>query len=140
MAERLERTIIGSGFSFLSRNPDYHENRQGIVTSISGGGVFVTLPNGIEARIPLRKMASGPTFVDDYDSICFLGSRTGFNIENELTPDNWKDMLRDDDDQPIQVITQLGDLITLEFSGWDHIDGRVEAIPVKINDRVIELE
>ncbi len=140
IAEKLERTIIGSGFSFLSRNPDYHENRQGIVTSISGGGVFVTLPNGIEARIPLRKMAGGPTFVDDYDSICFLGSRTGFEIENELTPDNWQDLLRDDADEPIQIITQLGDLITLEFSGWDHIDGRVEAIPVKINDRLIEFE
>lgn len=135
MAEKLERNIVGSGFSFLTRNPDYSENKQGIITSISGGGVFVTLPNGIEARIPLSQMTDGATFVDDYDSMCFLGSKGKFNLEEELTPQNWRELLQVDEDNPMQILAKLGDKMAITFIGWDHIDGRVTAAPVKIEER-----
>ncbi len=135
MAERLERNIVGSGFSFLTRNPDYSENKQGIITSISGGGVFVTLPNGIEARIPLSQMTDGATFVDDYDSMCFLGSKGKFNLEEEITPDNWRELLEVDEDNPMQILAKLGDKLAITFIGWDLIDGKVTAAPVKIIER-----
>ena len=38
-AEKLERTIIAVGFSFLSRNTSYTINKDGIVVSIFGGGI-----------------------------------------------------------------------------------------------------
>ncbi len=132
MAEKLERTITGAGFTFLARNPDYTENRMGIVTSISGGGVFITLPNGIEARIPLAKMAGGPTFVDEYESMCFLGSKSDYGIVDEITPENWKDYIDDDYDRPEKIIAKLGDKIAVEFTGWNHVEGRLEAMPIRI--------
>lgn len=134
IAEKLERIIVGAGFSFLTRNPNYSANKQGIITSISGGGVFVTLPNGIEARIPLSQMTEGATFVDDYDSMCFLGSKGKFNLEEELTPDNWRELLQVDEDHPMQILAQLGNKMSITFIGWDHIEGRVSAAPVNITD------
>ncbi|MCY3411073.1 MAG: VacB/RNase II family 3'-5' exoribonuclease [Candidatus Heimdallarchaeota archaeon] len=137
IAEKLERIIVGAGFSFLTRNPGYSENTQGIVTSVSGGGVFVTLPNGIEARIPLNQMTDGATFVDDYESMAFLGSKGKFNLEEEITPENWRELLQVDEDNPMQILAKLGDKMAIRFIGWDLIEGRVTAAPVKIEEREI---
>ncbi|MDH5400986.1 MAG: ribonuclease R [Candidatus Heimdallarchaeota archaeon] len=131
IAERLEKTIIGAGFSFLTRNKTYSDNKQGVVVSIFGGGVFVLLPNGIEARIPMSKLSDRPTFVDDYESMCFVGSRSDYNFNDKLTPTNWEDVLQKGD-EPIEVIVKLGDRIALEFISWNHVEGKVEAAPVTI--------
>jgi len=135
IAERLEKTIVGAGFSFLTRNPEYTDNNQGIVVSIFGGGVFVLLPNGIEARIPLSKMTDKPTFVDDYETMCFVGSRSDHNVRDEITPENWKELLKEGD-EPVEVITKIGDKVTVDFIGWNHVEGKVDAAPVRILERV----
>jgi exoribonuclease R len=133
LAAQLERLVVSAGFSFLAKNQSF-EQRLGIVSSISGGGVFVLLSNGIEARIPLSQMTSRPTFVDDHESMCFLGSRGKFDMQEELTPANYKDLLEHGDD-PIEVLVKLGDKIAIEFAKLDHVEGKVEARPVKIYPR-----
>ena len=129
IAEKLERTIIGSGFSLLTRNPTYTENRQGMVASIAGGGIFVLLPNAIEARIALSKMTGRPTFVDEYGSMCFIGFKSVDNLAEEVTPDNWRELL-EGEEEPVEIIAKLGDKIAVDFVSWDHIEGKVGAIPI----------
>ena len=107
-AEKLERTIIAVGFSFLSRNTSYTINKDGIVVSIFGGGVFVLLPNGIEARIPLSNL----------------------DMEQQITPHNWRELLSEGN-EPIEVIAKIGDRIAIEFKKWNHIEGKVEASPIR---------
>jgi len=129
-AEKLERTIIAVGFSFLSRNTSYTINKDGIVVSIFGGGVFVLLPNGIEARIPLSNLVDKPTFIDDFETMCFVGSRSNFDMEQQITPHNWRELLSEGD-EPIEVIAKIGDRIAIEFKRWNHIEGKVEASPIR---------
>ncbi|MHA2502693.1 MAG: RNB domain-containing ribonuclease, partial [Candidatus Kariarchaeaceae archaeon] len=135
IAERLEKIIVGAGFSFLTRNPDYSDNRLGVVVSIFGGGIYVLLPNGIEARIPIHKMTERPTFVDDMETICFVGSKSDYNLRDEITPANWRELLSDGD-EPIEVITKLGDKIAVDFIGWNHVEGKVDAAPIRIFEMV----
>ena len=132
MAEKLERTVTGSGFSFLTRNPKYSENREGVVSSIAGGGIFILLPNGIEARIQLNKMTDRPTFIDEFNSMCFAGFQSTDQIAKEITPENWRTFIHEDEEDPIEIIAKLGDRIAIEFTSWDHIEGRVGAIPISI--------
>ncbi|MHA2249344.1 MAG: RNB domain-containing ribonuclease [Candidatus Kariarchaeaceae archaeon] len=129
IAEKLERTVIGVGFSFLTRNPEYSENKQGIVASIAKGGVFVLLPNGIEARIPLSRMTARSVFVDEYGSMAFVGFQSTDHIAEEVTPDNWQELL-EGEEEPVEIIVKLGDKIAVEFTSWDHIEGRVGAAPI----------
>ena len=68
--------------------------------------------------------------------MCFLGAKS---VEEEITPDNYRELL-DEEDNPAKILTKLGDMITIEFSRWNHVEGRVEARPVKINDVEIILE
>lgn len=130
IADRLEKNVVGSGFSFLTRNPKYSENRLGIVSSITGGSVYVMLPNGIEARVPISKITTRPTFVDEHASMCFVGFKSTDQIFEEVTVDTWRDLLQDaDDDEPIEILVKLGDHMAINFVSWDHIQGRVFGVP-----------
>ncbi|MFV2013864.1 MAG: RNB domain-containing ribonuclease, partial [Candidatus Heimdallarchaeota archaeon] len=130
IADRLEKTVVGSGFTFLTRNPKYSENKLGIVSSITGGSVWVMLPNGIEARVPLSKITTRPTFVDEHASMCFVGFKSTDQIFEEVTVDTWRDLLEDaEDDDPIEVLVKLGDQMAIDFESWDHIEGRVIGAP-----------
>jgi exoribonuclease R len=133
IAEKLERTVIGAGFSFLTRNPEYTENRQGMVASIARGGVYILLPNGIEARIPLSQITSRATFVDEFESMCFVGFQSIDDIAEEVTPDNWRELL-EGGDEPVEIITKLGEKIAIQFNSWNHIEGRVGAVPISIEE------
>lgn len=130
IADRLEKTVVGSGFSFLTRNPKYSENKLGIVSSITGGSVYVMLANGIEARVPFSKITNRATFVDEHASMCFIGFKSTDQISEEVTVDNWRDLLENaDDDEPIEVLVKLGDKMAINFVSWDHIEGRVIGAP-----------
>jgi exoribonuclease R len=132
IADKLEKTVVGSGFSFLTRNPKYSENKLGIVSSITGGSVYVMLPNGIEARVPLSKITMRPTFVDEHASMCFVGFSSTDQIVEEVTVDTWRDLLKDaDDDEPIEILVKLGDQMAIDFVSWDHINGRVIGAPAQ---------
>lgn len=130
LAERLERNVVGAGFSFLTRNPKYSENKQGVVISITGGAIYVLLPNGIEVKVPLKRITTRATFVDEYASMCFVGFKTIDHIAEEVTVENWRDLLQDNaEDDPVEIIAKLGDKMAVDFVGWNHIDGIVEAAP-----------
>jgi len=34
------------------------------------------------------------------------------------------------------VITKIGDKVTVDFIGWNHVEGKVDAAPVRILERV----
>ncbi len=129
-ATNLERQIVAAGYSFLAKNESF-ENRNGIVSSVFGGYVSVLLPNGIEARIPIRKMTDRPTFIDDFESMCFVGSRDKFDMTKEITPENYKELLQDDN-EIVEVLAQLGDKIAISFDTIDHIEGNILALPIRI--------
>ncbi|OLS25762.1 MAG: Ribonuclease R [Candidatus Heimdallarchaeota archaeon LC_2] len=130
IADKLEKTVVGSGFSFLTRNPKYSENKLGIVSSITGGTVYVMLPNGIEARVPLSKISTRATFVDEHACMCFVGFKSTDQIIEEVTVDNWRDLLEDEDsNEPIEILLKLGDQMAINFVSWDHIQGRVIGAP-----------
>lgn len=130
IADRLEKNVIGSGFSFLTRNPKYSENKLGIVSSIAAGSVFVMLPNGIEARVPLTKITTRATFIDEHASMCFVGFSSTDQIFEEVTVDTWRDLLSDaDEDEPIEILVKLGDQMAIDFVSWNHIEGRVIGAP-----------
>ncbi len=134
LASKIEKQIVAAGYSFIAKN-ESQENRTGIVSSIYSGGVNVLLPNGIEARIPLRRFTDKPTFVDDYESMCFVGSRSKFDMNTEITPDNYKELLKnteDTRDEPIEVIVELGDKIALSFTQFNHVEGEIVAAPLRI--------
>ena len=67
--------------------------------------------------------------------MAFLGSKAKFNLEEEISPDNWRELLQVDEDNPMQVLAKLGDKLAITFIGWNHIEGRVTAAPVKIEER-----
>ena len=72
------------------------------------------LPNGIEARIPLSNLVDKPTFIDDFETMCFIGSRSNFDMEQKITPHNWRELLSEGN-EPIEVIAKIGDRIAIEF-------------------------
>ena len=134
LASKIEKQIVAAGYSFIAKN-ESSQNRLGIVSSIYSGGVNVLLPNGIEARIPLRKFTDRPTFVDDFESMCFVGSRSKFDMNTEITPDNYKELLQtssDDKEEPVEIIVELGDKIAVSFTQFNHVEGEIVAAPLKI--------
>lgn len=132
-ATKVERQVIGAGFAFFAKNQSY-EQRLGIVSSISGGGVFVLLANGIEARIPLSQLTSQPTFVDDLETMCFIGARDQLEFADEITPNNYKELLQEGE-EPIDVLAKIGDKVAVEFTEFDYVEGRISARPVTIFPR-----
>ncbi|RMG37812.1 MAG: RNB domain-containing ribonuclease [Methanobacteriota archaeon] len=134
LASKIEKQIVAAGYSFIAKNESL-QNRLGIVSSIFSGGVNVLLPNGIEARIPLRRFTDRPTFVDDFESMCFVGSRSKFDMNTEITPENYKELLKtssDDKEEPIEIIVELGDKIAVTFTQFNHVEGEIVAAPLKI--------
>ena len=59
IASRLERRIVGAGYSFLARKEEA-KNKIGVVSRIRAGSIFVLLPNGIDVRVPLFQMTKLP--------------------------------------------------------------------------------
>lgn len=136
LASRLERQIVSAGFSFLAKNQSF-EQRQGIVSRVNSSGVYVLLPNGIEARVSLSDMTNRPTFVDDFESMCFVGSKGRFDLNEEVTPFNYKDLMTEGDELA-EVLVKIGDKMVIEFSKLDHVEGRIQGRPVKIYKRTPE--
>ena len=136
LADKLERQIVKAGYSFLIKDKNT-EPKAGIISSISSGSAFVLLPNGIEARIPFSQLTSLPTFVDDYETMCFIGSKDQYELEEQITPHNYKELLKEGD-EPIQVLIKVGDKVRIQFIKLNHIEGQITARPVEIFTRNLE--
>jgi len=136
LASRLERQIVSAGFSFLAKNQSF-EQRQGIVSRVNSSGVYVLLPNGVEARVSLNDLTNRPTFVDDFESMCFVGSKGRFNLNEEVTPFNYKELMTEGDELA-EVLVKIGDKMVIEFSKLDHVEGRIQGRAVRIFKRIPE--
>ena len=69
-----------------------------------------------------------PTFIDDFETMCFVGQDL-ISIWNKNSS-NWRELLSEGT-EPIEVIAKIGDRIAIEFKKWNHIEGKVEASPIR---------
>ncbi|MBW3581735.1 MAG: RNB domain-containing ribonuclease [Euryarchaeota archaeon] len=126
-AERLERDILSCCLTFESRRQEWSGALGGIVSGVTAGGAFLTLPGNLEARVAVRDIPGGPYEVDEYDSMLFKARFGGDNVEEEELdlPLDWREMEDPATGEIREVRLKLGDRLPVTISERDFVDGKV---------------
>lgn len=131
-AERLERGLKDCCMVFESRREEWSKRLQGMVNGITPGGLFLSLPGELEARLPSHDLPGGPYDVDDYESMMFKarlpggGARVAADPEEEARlPLDWREMQDPDTGEVREVRVRLGDRVPVQIKERDFVEGKV---------------
>ncbi|MGQ0535302.1 MAG: RNB domain-containing ribonuclease [Methanobacteriota archaeon] len=125
-AEELERGVVDAAMTFLSRRPEWQGVHDGLVNGLTKGGLFLSLPHGLEARVGSADIGGGPWQVDEHGSIMFLGT-----MERPDLLERFIDALKvgDRDSEEFKVVRfRLGDHLRVKLAERDYVEGRVAAV------------
>ncbi len=126
-ADALERENVDTAMVFISLNGEWDGPQGGVVNGITKGGVFLSLPRGLEARLATADLPGGPWSVDESESMLFAGSAERTEMQEEVTAANWRDLYNPDRDEVVRVRVRLADEIRVTIADRDFVDGRVSA-------------
>ncbi len=127
-ADDLERGTVAVALVFATRSGAWDGEQEGIVNGITKGGVFLTLPRGLEARMATSDLPGGPYAVDDFDSMLFVGEHERPNWQEEITEKNWRQFVATGPQggkEAVLVRVRLADDLVVVIAGRDYVDGRV---------------
>ncbi|MHB8585920.1 MAG: RNB domain-containing ribonuclease [Thermoplasmatota archaeon] len=119
-AEELERTVVAATLVFYSRNTNFGGIVDGLVNGVTRGGLFLALPDGLEARVASADIPGGPWNVDDADSFIFRESPPE-DVAAGLS--EW----RDDLGASVFIRARLGSHLPVVLAGRDFVEGRIAA-------------
>ncbi|MFX0060945.1 MAG: RNB domain-containing ribonuclease [Candidatus Hermodarchaeota archaeon] len=128
-AEDIEFQVKGIGMAMLTRRPEWSGQMSGLVTRILPYAVFVLLRRVVDGRVRLTDLTSDEVIVDPAESIAFRKRDENVILKQIKTSDDWQQML-DEEDEPIEILTRLGDKISVKIVARDYVDGKVSVKPV----------
>ncbi|MHB8605183.1 MAG: RNB domain-containing ribonuclease [Thermoplasmatota archaeon] len=123
-ADDLERSVVDSSMVFAARRSQltgegaWQGTQSGLVNGVTKGGLFLSLPRGLEARLASADIPNGPWDVDPWDSMLMKSA------DREVTEKNWRELL-DEKGDATSVFARLGDDLAVSLASFDYVDGRV---------------
>lgn len=133
-AERLERDLLACCMTFESRRPEWNEALRAMVNGVAPGGVFLTLPGELEARLSMRDLPGGPYEADEYGAYLFravLPGGRGAHAEPDaeeaarLADLPWRELEDPDSGELREVRIRLGDRVRVRIRERDFVEGKV---------------
>jgi len=128
-AEQLERDLIAVAMAFDALEDHWEGRQTGLVNGITKGGVFLSLPRGLEARLATSDIPGGPWEVDEAGAKLFKGERDPGGPDEELLDEilevGWREVYDEDLGEAVQVRLRLGDRVPVRLSGVDLASGQV---------------
>lgn len=121
-AEETERGVVASVLVFLSRGAAWTGAVDALVNGVTKGGLFLSLPDGLESRVSSSDIPGGPWSVDDAESMLFREQPP-----DEISAANWREVWNDDLDEAVFVRARLGDRLGVVLAARDFVDGRIAA-------------
>lgn len=131
-AEQLERDVTASALVFHSRKPEFQGAQAAIVSGISPGGIFVTLRNGLESRVPMADIPGGPFSVDDSESMLFVSMKDRPQLAGAIAQavkdaKDWREVYNEELDDFVKVKFRLGDAIWVVLAERNYVEGKIGA-------------
>ncbi len=137
-AEQLERDLTAVAMSFDALGEHWQGQQPGLVNGITKGGVFLSLPRGLEARLATSDIPGGPWDVDDANAKLFKGERdaTGPDdvILEEILEHGWREVYDEDLDEMVHVRMRLGDRLPVRINSIDLAEGQVSVKLARSDD------
>lgn len=127
LADDLERLVVQVALLFLERASGRPWPRPGHVNGFARSGAFVSLGDGLEARIFLNDIPGGPWSIDEHDSYLFAGSLDRADVAAEVTAANWRELYDEAHGEMRRVRLRLGDRVGVVRTGFDYVEGKVAA-------------
>ncbi|HKZ42084.1 MAG TPA: RNB domain-containing ribonuclease, partial [Candidatus Hodarchaeales archaeon] len=128
-AEKLEFKAKGAGLALMTRRPEWAGTLPSVVTRITPRGLFLVIRQMVEGRMFLSQLTRSEVFVDPSECIALKKRKEDARIKQILRATDWQEML-DEDDEPVEVVTRLGDKINVQISSRDYVEGTVNVLPV----------
>ncbi len=129
-AERLEWDVVDVAMAFLAREGRWSGTQRALVNGFSRGGVFVSLPGHLEARIAVEDIPGGPWSVDEHESMLFKGEQESPELAAEVTAENWRELVDEETGEVRVVAYTLGEEVPVHITGIDLVDGKIDVRPV----------
>lgn len=132
-AERLERDLLACCMTFESRREEWCGDLRAIVNGVTPGGIFLSLPGELEARLSMRDLPGGPYEADEHGAYLFRSmlpggrSRAADDPEDaaRLTELPWRDLEDPDTGELREIRARLGDKVSVRIRERDFVEGRV---------------
>ncbi|MBI4392909.1 MAG: VacB/RNase II family 3'-5' exoribonuclease [Euryarchaeota archaeon] len=126
-ADGLERSVVDSALTFKAREVAAGTTVEAVVNGVTKGGVFLSLPDGVEARISASDIPGGPWSVDEFDAVLFTGSIERLELVAEVSAKNWRELVDEKTGEAIRVRLRLGDKVKVVLAERDYVEGRIAA-------------
>jgi hypothetical protein len=112
--------VVASTLVFYSRAEAWSGTVEGLVNGLTRAGLFLSLPDGLEARVASNDIPGGPWSVDDAESFLFRESPPEDVARRES---EW----REDLGASVFIRAKLGDRVPVVLAGRDFVEGRIAA-------------
>jgi exoribonuclease R len=126
-ADGLERGVVDSALTFKAREVSPGATVDAVVNGVTKGGVFLSLPDGVEARISTSDIPGGPWSVDEFDAVLFTGSLERPELLEDVSAKNWRELVDTKTGEAIRVRLKLGDKVKVVLAERDYVEGRIAA-------------
>lgn len=127
LADDLERAVVQVALLLQERASSRTWPRPGLVNGLSRRGIFVSLGEGLEARVLPSDLPGGPWSVDENESYLFVGSRDRPELAGQVTGTNWRELFDETLGEVVSVRLRLGDRILVTKTGFDYVEGKIAA-------------
>ncbi len=131
-AERLEWDLLGTCMVFESRREQWSGGLQALVTGITSGGVFLSLPANLEAYLAMRDIPGGPYEVDEHATMIYksrfsrgAGEDPDAAESAKLAGLDWRELEDPETGEIREVRLKLGDRVKVQIRERDLVEGKV---------------
>ncbi len=130
-AEQLERDLVAVAMSFDALGDHWQGEQDALVNGITKGGIFLSLPRGLEARLATSDIPGGPWEVDEDNAMLFKGTQDNEDpdqaILDEILEHGWREVYDESLDEMVNVRMRLGDHVPVRIKNVDLAMGQVSA-------------
>lgn len=131
-AERLEWDLLGTCMVFESRREQWSGGLQALVTGITSGGVFLSLPANLEAYLAMRDIPGGPYEVDEHSTMIYRSRFSRGAAEDPAAAESaklagldWRELEDPETGEIREVRLKLGDRVKVQIRERDLVEGKV---------------